>query len=98
MGRVKVKNINGTSDKKCNCGSWINHWKNHSNRFLPFCCASSNCFKFPEVGTHVRLVNGKNRKHYIVPFCDSCNKTTSSDFLVEKHYLVPANKANTCGK
>ncbi len=27
---MKIKNINGTSQAKCSCGSWLKHWQNFS--------------------------------------------------------------------
>ena len=32
---MRVNNINGTSDNSCNCGSWLDHWKNYSRQALP---------------------------------------------------------------
>jgi hypothetical protein len=26
-GSITMKNLNGTSDKNCSCGSWLGHWK-----------------------------------------------------------------------
>ena len=26
-GSITMKNLNGTSDKNCSCGTWLGHWK-----------------------------------------------------------------------
>ena len=29
---MKVKNLNGTSQRTCKCGSWLKHWEKFSGR------------------------------------------------------------------
>src|SRR5690242_375654 len=34
---IKVNNVNGTSDKYCKCGSWLDHWKKYSRQTTNHC-------------------------------------------------------------
>jgi len=95
---MKVININGTSDNVCNCGSWLNHWKNFSKQSLPTYCSKKGCTKKPEVGAHVQKDSLYDKNWYIVPLCKDCNAKTRgsleiSDFIT----LVSANINETCG-
>ena len=96
---MKVKNINGTSDNACKCGSWLEHWKNYSKQDLPKYCSEKTCTGKPEVGAHVQKDNSTDESWYIVPFCYTHNaKTGESLEIVESVKLVSANVNETCGK
>lgn len=96
-GMMKVKNINGTSDNSCNCGSWLAHWKNYSGQLLSQWCAEANCINQPEVGAHVQK-DSRDAAWYIVPLCREHNSKRGATLdLVPAAVLVSANVANTCG-
>lgn len=96
---MKVKNINGTSEQICKCGSWIEHWKRFSGRALPTLCPEVLCMERDMVGAHVqRDVPGDN-SWYIVPLCAKHNAMKGEALTVSDHIkLVSANVAATCGK
>ena len=50
---MRVKNINGTSQTVCNCGSWLQHWRNFSNQQATICRALG-CGRNDLVGAHVQ--------------------------------------------
>ena len=52
---MRVKNIKGTSDNTCICGSWLTHWENFSNSHLRNCCSEKSCKKSQD--------NSKRNKH-----------------------------------
>ena len=92
-------NINGTSDTKCTCGSWLQHWKNFSNQDLPFFCPEKSCIKDDLIGAHVQKANSFDKKWYIVPLCSDHNKSTNKNIVISnKIKLVSANKKETCNK
>jgi hypothetical protein len=93
---MKVKNINGTSQNKCRCGSWLQHWKNFSGQTATICRAK-NCSRTDMLGAHVQKDVNYDDKWYIVPFCNMHNHSTGSVELVEGTTLVSANKSLTCG-
>ncbi|MCC6448890.1 MAG: hypothetical protein IT215_09435 [Chitinophagaceae bacterium] len=95
MAYVKIKNLEGTAEKKCNCGSWLQHWDAQTSLKMPEYCVANNCTNKVEVGAHVKQIGGSDDKHYIVPFCQSCNKS-DKEFMVSSAYLVSANKTLTC--
>ena len=70
---MKVKNINGTSDNTCKCGSWLDHWKKFSGQSLPTYCPETKCIQKPEVGAHVQKDSSTDSSWYIVPFCKTHN-------------------------
>jgi hypothetical protein len=92
---AKVTNINGTSDTTCECGSWLQHWKNFSGQIVTF-CSEKNCTNKDIVGAHVQKANSTNKSWYIIPLCQSHNKSTSDLETVESCTLVSANKKETC--
>lgn len=96
---MKVKNINGTSNSSCKCGSWLEHWKKFSDQSLSIHCSEKSCIKKPEVGAHVQKDNSADSNWYIVPFCDTHNKETGKSLeIVDSVKLVSANVNETCGK
>lgn len=95
---MKVVNINGTSERDCACGNWLNHWKNFSNHDIPPWCAELHCAQPPEVGAHVQKDMIADKSWYIVPLCKEHNgKKGKPMILVDSVILVPANIEETCG-
>lgn len=95
----KVKNINGTSTatSPCKCGSWINHWKKHS-KYNTTICSELNCTQTKNiVGAHVQKTN-TDMSWYIIPLCDSHNKTKGELEISNGVCFISANKSETCDK
>ncbi len=96
---MRVKNINGTSDNTCKCGSWLEHWKKFSSQTLSSYCSEVKCTKKPEVGAHVQKDNSTDTNWYIVPFCNTHNGETGKSLdIVDSVKLVSANVSETCGR
>lgn len=95
---MRVKNINGTSQNTCNCGSWLYHWKNFSGQALPAYCPRESCTGKPEVGAHVQKDTPSDNSWYIIPLCTGCNAKHGQSMNVSDWLeLVPANVSQTCG-
>lgn len=95
---AKVKNINNTSENKCSCGSWLEHWKKFSGYTVPTYCSEVTCRNKPEVGAHVQ-VEGKGSAWYIILLCSEHNaKRGETIDVMDSAIIVPANKAETCEK
>ena len=92
---MKVKNIKGTTTRKCNCGSWIEHWRNYSNQSATICRAKG-CSRHDIVGAHVKKCNSNDNHEYIVPFCKFHNQQTDCIEINDGTILTPANRAITC--
>ena len=92
---ITVKNIQRSSDKSCNCSSWIKHWEHFTGK-RALVCAALGCAKTDIVGAHVRRTDLHLDSHYIVPFCSEHNKETGEIQLSETQQLVSANKQLTC--
>ena len=74
---MKIRNINGTSDTKCKCGSWLKHWENFSGQAVPSFCPVSACLNKDLVGAHVQKGGSStDQKWYIYPLCAHHNKHT----------------------
>jgi hypothetical protein len=56
----KIRNINGTSQKKCNCGSWLKHWEKFSMQTASF-CPVENCLEMDLNGAHVQKDDSKEK-------------------------------------
>ncbi|TET21395.1 MAG: hypothetical protein E3J71_09875 [Candidatus Stahlbacteria bacterium] len=97
---MKVTNINGTSQKTCKCGSWLDHWKNFSEQTLPAYCPEVNCYNKPEVGAHVQKDSSTDKSWYIVPLCKTHNAKKGETITIidiDSIKLVSANVSETCG-
>lgn len=95
---MKVKNINGTSDNSCKCGSWLEHWEKYSDQPLPKYCSEVDCGKKPEVGAHVQKDSGNDNSWYIIPLCKTHNAQKDTTLNISSNItLVSANVSKTCG-
>lgn len=93
---MRIRNVNGTSDLSCSCGSWLNHWKNYSRQSVPSYCSERNCIKKPEVGAHVQKDSIIDKTWYIVPLCNEHNLKASALDIGDYVALVAANTSSTC--
>ena len=95
---MKVRNINGTSDNDCKCGSWISHWEKFSEQSTDFCQADG-CLNKNPIGAHVQKGGSStDQSWYIYPLCDAHNKHVGELEVSDRYKLVSANVSNTCGK
>jgi hypothetical protein len=94
---MKIKNINGTSQTKCACGSWLKHWENFSSQKVTFCPATE-CLNKDLVGAHVQKADSSDSKWYIYPLCSAHNQWTGILEVSDSYKLVSANKKETCEK
>ena len=93
---MKLRNINGTSDTACRCGSWLDHWKKFSGQSAYFCGAVS-CSNTELVGAHVRKGGGsRDQQWYIYPLCGSHSQHRGELEIWDDYRLVSANKKETC--
>jgi hypothetical protein len=98
MKEMKIRNINGTSDTTCKCGSWLKHWENFSGQTTNYCQANGCSNKNP-LGAHVQKGGGStDQKWYIYPLCAEHNKHTGELEVSDSYKLVSANKKETCEK
>lgn len=96
---MKVTNINGTTDNKCKCGSWLDHWKNFSGQQLPLKCPVYFCDNTPTDGGHVQRESYLDRSWYIIPLCKAHNGMKGETLAIYDNVtLVSANVSETCGK
>lgn len=96
---AKVKNINGTSTATtpCKCGTWIKHWETFSGKYA-ICCSEVNCTTTRNlVGAHVQKTT-PDMSWYIIPLCDSHNKTKGELEISSSVVFVSANKSESCEK
>jgi len=72
--KLKVKNVSGTKEQSCACGSWIRHWKRYSKKPVEKCSVATCASAGTILGGHVRRAKSKkDQKIFIVPLCDACN-------------------------
>jgi hypothetical protein len=64
---MKVKNVAGTSEKACKCGSWLDHWKKFSKQAVPAYCPAKDCLNKELVGAHVQKDSSSDKSSYICP-------------------------------
>jgi hypothetical protein len=95
---MKVRNINGTSDKTCKCGSWFDHWRYFSGQAITYCPVES-CMDKVEVGAHVQKDSTTDKSWYIIPLCKKHNGKTGESLDIGNAWKpVSANVSITCGK
>ena len=93
-----VRNIHGTTNLRCSCGSWLKHWKKGAKSYRAT-CAVRGCSSEAEVGAHVISVDKRtDRQWWIAPFCKKHNHPNNESrmFLNSRITLVSANKNITC--
>lgn len=90
---AKIKNINGTSQNKCSCGSWLAHWEKFSKGTTKY-CKEKSCTNTDLVGAHVQKADSLDDNWYIIPLCKIHN--ASSGILEVYGPFVSANKKGTC--
>ncbi len=86
----------GTAELDCVCGSWRQHWVNHSGESWPSQCSVLGCTNPATVGAHIvqPAVTGVR----IAALCDACNKRSGTFTLKDGTRLAQSNVAATCGK
>lgn len=94
---MRVKNINGTSQNTCRCGTWLQHWRNLSGQYT-VTCRALGCSRIDISGAHVQKDNSDDNRWYIVPFCVLHNRASHLVELEAGTALVSANKKETCEK
>jgi hypothetical protein len=94
---AKIKNINGTSDTLCKCGSWLQHWRNFSGQIISY-CSVEYCINRDLVGAHVQRADSTDKSWYIVPLCQKHNQSTGELQISDTFKFVSANKKETCEK
>jgi hypothetical protein len=93
---MKARNINGTSDHKCKCSSWLKHWETFSDETAGLCVEKS-CTSSAEVGAHVQK-EGVDQHWYIIPLCTAHNNKKGQTIdLYGSPTFVSANVSETCG-
>lgn len=94
----KVKNINGTSNNTCKCGSWLKHWEKFSGQTAGL-CSEVSCRNSASLGAHVQKSDSSDNKWYIIPLCSSHNAMKYQEIsIMDSTILVSANKSETCEK
>jgi hypothetical protein len=94
---MKIKNINGTSDTTCSCGSWLKHWEKFSRQSVTDCPARL-CYNKDIVGAHVQKADSSDNRWYIYPLCNTHNQYAGELEVSDIYKLVSANKKETCEK
>ncbi len=94
---MKIRNINGTSQATCPCGSWLKHWEKFSGQTTTY-CPVTGCLDKDLVGAHVQKADSSDNKWYIFPLCNKHNKSTVELSVSDTYKLVSANKKETCEK
>lgn len=95
---MRVKNLNGTSQNNCSCGSWLAHWSKFSGQVANRCFVNG-CTTVHSVGGHVQKDSATDKNWYIVPLCSACNNKKGQDLDIwDGASLVSANVSETCGK
>ena len=94
---MTARNINGTTDSHCKCGSWLNHWRKFSGGTALY-CSEKNCVEnYSLVGAHVQKP-APDKNWYIIPLCLSHNSSITDLEVSNTTIFVPANKSETCEK
>jgi hypothetical protein len=96
---VLVRNVSGTSDDACACGSWLTHWAKFGGQTIPNWCPEVNCVSKTEVGAHVQSATPGDDRWYIVPLCREHASQVGQDVTISDAIrLVSANVSETCGR
>ncbi len=76
-----IKNVNGSSSRKPQSGSWISKCSTNSNNT----CSKTQCTQKAQVGAHVINANkNTSNKQYIVPMCKKHNHFSNTKTMTLK--------------
>ena len=92
-----IKNINGTSDNKCNCENWVKHWEKYSKRSIKYCSAYGCMEETNIVGAHVQKSDQTDSMWYIIPLCHTHNMSKEELRVSDGTVFISANVSKTCG-
>ena len=95
----KVKNINGTTDNSCKCGSWLRHWEKYGG-IMAGLCVEKSCTQNVEAGARVLKGDGSaDESWYIVPLCKEHNALLGKEIEIRvSAKMVPADTKETCAR
>ncbi len=83
------------SKRFCQCGSREEHWENFIGMAIDEqTCSVKGCTNSATAGGHI--VNENYPDGYIVPICDSCNKSDESFEVKPNTIFVSADLSVTC--
>jgi len=85
---MKVRNMENTADKKCNCNNWMEHWSKFAKKDLPVICVVKGCTREAEDGAHVR----KNYNHTEIKDIATAASHARNNTIDMKSYIVPLCK------
>jgi hypothetical protein len=91
---IYVRNVTGTSRRRCGCGSWLDHYLSWtgSTRMV---CSVLGCGSTATVGAHVRNVTRVDSPghHRIILMCHPCNMVRGEDLALKSGVpMVWANR------
>lgn|ERR1035438_3639052 len=106
-----VKNLNGSPQTVCGCGSWLNHWRRYGKPSAAFAqrqrCAVVVCDHPIELGVPVQkeVLDGVrvlgmrgDASWYVLPLCLACSQKPESALMVDDGCgLAPTSLQETCG-
>ena len=93
-----VRNVNGTSEGTCACGSWLTHWAKFGGQTIPNWCPEVNCVSKTEVGAHVQSADPADEGWYVIPLCRAHSVQTGENLNISEGIrLVSADVGKTCG-
>jgi hypothetical protein len=85
------RNVSGTSNDTCRCGSWLEHYKRYSGQSL-LRCAVEGCGEWATDGAHVQQhpLNPFVDNTYILPFCHAHNMAPGWLQVPDSYSAIPA--------
>jgi hypothetical protein len=86
----------GGSALRCNCKSWIKHYKNNKKGNMPKKCAAPKCLEDADTGAHVKKIGTKDHKWYIIPTCSGHNRGKKHVFFPDNREIVSVHKQKGC--
>jgi|ERR1035437_7790800 hypothetical protein len=93
---AKVKPLENQPEKKCICGSWMNHWKVFSHQQIMMCVAA-HCSGTDLTGVHVQRTDPDDTRIYVVPLCEKHGKSKEAIEISDHTKLITADITKTCG-
>jgi hypothetical protein len=75
---MKMKKLNGASPNKSSSGTWLAYWEKLSGQSA-YLCFGQGCINTPSVGALVQKDSLSDKKLYVIPLCQDCNKKREQD-------------------
>jgi len=93
---MTIVHVQNSPRTPCQCGSWLQHWRNFSVLPVPLHCPEALCREKPEVGAVVKCSDANDAGDYVVPLCKRHSQSKAGLEISSFTTFVSADVSQNC--